>query len=82
MGIGEQLTEQMKQAMRARDQPTLDLVRMLKSKMTERTTAKGFDGEVDDALWTAVIGAYAKSLRKAADQFRAVGDAGAEHAME
>ena len=79
MGIGDQLTEQMKQAMRDRDQPTLDLVRMLKSKMTERTTAKGFAGEVDDALWTAVIGAYAKSLRKAVDQFRAVGDAGVEH---
>ncbi len=79
MGLGERLTQQMKDSMRARDQRTLDLVRMLKSRMTERTTAKGFSGEVDDALWTQVIGAYAKSQRKAIDTYKAAGEAGREH---
>ncbi len=79
MSIGDRLTQQMKDSMRARDRRTLDLVRMLKSRMTERTTKKGFDGEVDDALWIQVIGSYAKSQAKAIDQFRAAGDAGIPH---
>lgn len=77
--IGDRLTAQMKDSMRARDQRTLDLVRMLKSRMGEKTTQKGFSGEVDDALWLQVIGAYAKSQKKAIDTYRAAGDAGLPH---
>lgn len=79
MSIGDRLTQQMKDSMRARDQRTLDLVRMLKSRMTERTTQKGFTGEVDDALWVEVISTYAKSQAKAVDAFKAAGDAGLPH---
>ena len=64
MSIQEDLTTRMKDAMRAKDKPMLNLIRMLKSKMGEKTTAKGFSGEVDDALWIEVITRYAKSRRR------------------
>ncbi len=77
--IGDRLTTQMKDSMRARDQRTLDLVRMLKSRMGERTKQKGFSSEVDDALWIEVISAYSKSQSKAVDTYRAAGEAGLPH---
>ena len=48
MPIEQQLEDELKQAMRSRDQRTLDVVRMIKSKIAERRTAKGFSGTVDD----------------------------------
>ena len=55
--------------MRARDKRMSGLIRMVKSRMTERRTQKGFCGEVDDALWIDVIGAYVKSLQKGISEF-------------
>lgn len=67
--LARQLDEKLKESMRNKDQPMLDLVRMLKTKMMERRTAKGFSGEVNDALWIEVIGAYVKSLEKGVTEF-------------
>ena len=65
MPIEQELTETLKQAMRDKDQATLDVVRMVKSKIQERRTAKGFQGEVNDALLVDVISSYRKQLQKA-----------------
>jgi len=84
--IARQLDEKLKESMRTKDQPMLNLVRMLKTKMMERRTAKGFSGEVNDALWIEVIGAYVKSLEKGIAEVRAgarigdIGEAIEEHA--
>ena len=78
MAIDQELDRQLKQALRDRDQPTLDVVRMIKTKVQERRTAKGFSGQVDDALYLDVIGAYRKQLQKAAEEFEKVGTRGAE----
>ena len=65
MPLEQQLNDTLKQAMKDKDQPTSDVVRMIKTKIMERRTAKGFTGEVDDALITDVIAAYKKTLQKA-----------------
>jgi uncharacterized protein YqeY len=80
MGLEQDLNDTLKQAMRDKDTPTADVVRMLKTRIMERRTAKGFSGEVDDALTLDVIGAYRKQLQKALGEFEKVGDRGAEHA--
>ena len=67
MAIQDEMTQQLKTAMRNKDKKMLNLVRMLKTKMTEKTTAPGFSGEVDDALWLGVT--YAKS-RKSTQHLR------------
>ena len=82
MPVEQQLTEILKQAMRDKDQRTADAVRMIKTKVMERRTAKGFTGAVDDALITEVIAAYRKTLVKALAEFEAAGDRGKDQAEE
>jgi len=50
MGLEQTLDETLTQAIRDRDSRVAGVVRMLKSRLTERRTAKGFSGQVDDAL--------------------------------
>ncbi len=82
MSLEAQLTETLKTAMRSKNRPLLNLVRMLKTKMTEKTTKGGFNGEVDDALWLEVIMAYEKSQKKALIQYEEIGEAASEQINE
>ena len=82
MGLEQQLTDTLKQAMKDKDQKTADVVRMIKTKIMERRTAKGFTGQVDDALVGDVIAAYRKQLQKALEEFEKVGEKGKEQAEQ
>ena len=82
MSIEAELQSKLKEALRAKDSKTANVIRMVKSRVTERRTAKGFDGEVDDKLHLAVIAAYAKSLSKARVEFEVAGERGAESIAE
>lgn len=78
MSIEAQLGELLKEAMRNKDARTADCIRMIKTKHMERRTAAGFKGPLDDALWLDVITAYQKQLRKAREEYVAVGERGAD----
>jgi len=78
MSIEAQLAELLKEAMRSKDARTADCIRMIKTKHMERRTAAGFKGPLDDALWLDVISAYQKQLRKAREEYVAIGARGAE----
>jgi len=78
MSIEAQLGELLKEAMRSKDARTADCIRMIKTKHMERRTAAGFKGPLDDALWLDVITAYQKQLRKAREEYVAVGERGAD----
>ena len=80
MGLAQDLDDILKHAIKARDLQTADVVRMLKTKVLERRTAKGFTGQVDDALILEVIGAYRRQLQKALAEFEQVGERGADQA--
>ena len=73
MSLEQQLAETLTRAIREKDQRTADVVRMLKTRVTERRTAKGFAGAVDDAVVLDVIGAYRKQLQKAVAEYEKVG---------
>jgi len=75
--IEDQLNDTLKQAIKSQDLRTADVVRMIKSKIGERRTAKGFTGQVDDALVLDVIGAYRKQLQKALPDYEKAGERGA-----
>lgn len=77
MALEQELNERLTRAMKEKDQPTADAVRMLKTKLQERRTAKGFSGQVDDPLVLDVIGAYRKQLQKALAEFEGLGERGA-----
>jgi uncharacterized protein YqeY len=80
MALEQTLTDALTQAIKAKDTQTAAVVRMLKTKIQERRTAKGFSGVVDDALVLDVMGAYRKQLQKAIVEFEKVGERGAAQA--
>ena len=82
MSLEQTLTDTLTQAIRAKDSRVADVVRMLKSRITERRTAKGFAGQVDDALVLDVIGAYRKSLQKALPDYEKAGERGQAQAAQ
>ena len=80
--IEGQLREQLTAALKAKDLKTANLIRMINTKIMERRTAKGFTGEVDDALVLDVIGAYKKQMEKAKQEFANAGDRGKDQVAE
>jgi uncharacterized protein YqeY len=80
MALEDELTNRLTQAIKGRDGRTADVIRMLKTRLQERRTAKDFAGEVDDALVLDVIGAYRKQLQKAIAEYDKLGERGAEQA--
>jgi uncharacterized protein len=82
MSLEQTLTDTLTQAIRAKDTRTAAVVRMLKSRLTERRTSKGFAGQVDDALVLDVIGAYRKSLQKALPDYETAGERGQAQAAQ
>jgi uncharacterized protein YqeY len=77
MSIERQLNDTLTRAMRDRDSRVASVVRMIKTKITERRTSKGFAGDVDDAVVLDVIGAYRKQLQKALAEYEKAGERGA-----
>lgn len=77
MSLEIKLNDLLKESLKSKDQTTADVVRMLKTKVMERRTAKGFSGTVDDALILDVIAAYKKQLGKAVEEFEKIGEKGA-----
>jgi len=77
MALEQELNERLTRSIKAKDTQTADVLRMVKSRLQERRTAKGFSGQVDDALVLDVIGAYRKQLQKALVEFEKVGERGA-----
>ncbi len=77
MRIEEDLQAELVKAMKARDALTLNVVRQIRSRVKEATTARGFEGEVDDALHLAVIQRYCKQMAKALPDYEAAGERGA-----
>src|ERR1700675_2108363 len=77
MGLEQDLNDRLTRSIKEKDQPTADVLRMVKSRLQERRTAKGFSGQVEDALGLDGSGAYRKQLQKAQAEFEKVGERGA-----
>ncbi len=69
MDFLEQLTEDIKTAMKARDSLRLDALRGVKKELLEAKTAKGASGEIADADVTRILQKMVKQRRDAAAIF-------------
>ncbi|MBM4386403.1 MAG: GatB/YqeY domain-containing protein [Deltaproteobacteria bacterium] len=74
MTIEEQLTNDLKKAMREKDTMTLDCVRMVKTRITEKRVSPDFKGEMSDDICREVVGAYVKFLKKGIDELKCAGE--------
>lgn len=75
--IKDDIEARLKQARRDRDEATLNVIGMLKSKVLNELKS-GSGAVEDDALWLAVIGAYVKLLRKSIADYEKAGERGRE----
>jgi uncharacterized protein len=82
MSLEQDLTGRLTQAIKTKDAPTADVVRMIKTRIQERRTAKDFSGTINDAVVLEVIGAYRKLLQKAITEYEKLGERGAEQAAK
>jgi hypothetical protein len=78
MSIQEQLRAELKDAMRQRDQRRMNVVRQIETELSLAKSAKGFSGEVDDALYLKVIASYVKKMDKARKEYEGAGERGQE----
>ncbi|MFO0635672.1 MAG: GatB/YqeY domain-containing protein [Nannocystaceae bacterium] len=81
MPIKDEIDARLKQARRDRDEPTLNVIGMLKNKVL--TELKSGSGAVEnDELWLAVLAAYVKQLRKSIPEFEKAGERGQQALAE
>ena len=78
MPIEETLNQKFKEALRAKDGKTLDVIRMVKTEYKRAMTAEGYKGEGGDELWGEVIQSYVKKLKKAVPEYEEGGEKGRE----
>lgn len=79
--IAAQIEARLRQARKDRDEPTRNVIGMLKNKVLLLLKA-GKEVEVDDALWLSVIEAYAKQVSKAIPELQKAGERSADAVAE
>lgn len=82
MTIQEELSAELKAAMRDKDKPRLAVIRQVETEVSRVRSEPGFDGEVDDGLYEKVIGSYVKKMEKAREEYVALGERGEEQASK
>ena len=82
MSIQEDLATELKDALRAKDQPRKDAIRSVETEVARAKSEPGFAGEVDDELYVKVIGSYVKKMTKAIAEYEDLGERGQEMATK
>ncbi|HUP18218.1 MAG TPA: GatB/YqeY domain-containing protein [Acidimicrobiia bacterium] len=80
--IKEQLSEELKDAMKTKDVDRRDVIRMIESEASLAKSAPGFKGEVNDDLYRQVIASYSKKMDKARVEYLELGPRGQEMARK
>jgi uncharacterized protein YqeY len=62
--LEQKINQRMRESVKSKDRETATLMRMIKSKVTERMTSKAYKGETGDDLWQPVVEAYVKAAQK------------------
>jgi uncharacterized protein YqeY len=74
MGIEEQLTTRLTEAMRGRRQAEINVLRMIKTQAAKDRAAPGFTCDDEDGFWLGVIQRYVKQQRKALSEYEPLGE--------
>lgn len=77
MTIAEQLSDELKDAMKAKDGPRRDVIRQVQTEVATARSQPDFSGEVDDAFYQKVIASYVKKMDKSREEYAGMGERGA-----
>ncbi|HEU4894370.1 MAG TPA: GatB/YqeY domain-containing protein [Acidimicrobiia bacterium] len=80
MTIQEQLTAELRDAMKAKDALRRDVIRQVQTEAATARSQADFTGEVDDAFYEKVIASYVKKMDKSREEYAALGERGEEMA--
>ena len=78
MALIDELSDALKEAMKAKDKPKLDAIRQVQTEIAKKKSEKG--EEATDELVLGVISSYVKKMAKAVDEYNSLGERGAEMA--
>jgi hypothetical protein len=76
MNIKEELAQELRAAMKAKDGPRRDVIRQIETEVSQARSQPGFSGEVDDDLYRQVIGSYVKKMEKSRQEYADFGERG------
>jgi len=76
MSVKDELSQALKDAMKAGDRPTVNVIRQVQTEVSVAKSAPGFSGEIDDDFYVATIGSYVKKMAKAKREFEDAGERG------
>lgn len=82
MSIQQELSDELKDAMRAQDKPRRDVIRQVQTEVATARSQPDFQGEADDAFYQKVIASYVKKMDKSRAEYEDVGERGAEMAAK
>ena len=80
MALIDELSSALKEAMKAKDKPKLDAIRQVQTEIAKKKSEKG--EEATDELVLGVISSYVKKMTKAVEEYKSLGDRGAEMALK
>ena len=78
MALIDELSDALKDAMKAKDKPKLDAIRQVQTEIAKKKSEKG--EEATDELVLGVISSYVKKMTKAVEEYKSLGDRGIEMA--
>lgn len=76
MTIQEQLTAELRSAMKEKDVLRRDVIRQVQTEVATARSQPDFTGEVDDAFYERVIASYVKRMDKSREEYEALGERG------
>jgi hypothetical protein len=82
MTIQDELSVELKDALRAGDRNRKDVIRAIETEVSRAKSEPGFEGDINDELYSTVIASYAKKMTKARGEYEAMGDRGEEMAAK
>ena len=78
MALIDDLSDALKEAMKAKDKPKLDAIRQVQTEIAKKKSEKG--EEATDELVLGVISSYVKKMTKAVEEYKSLGERGIEMA--
>lgn len=80
MTIQEELTAELRDAMKEKDALRRDVIRQVQTEVATAKSEPEFQGDVDDALYQRVITSYVKRMDKSREEYLSLGERGEEMA--
>jgi len=76
MTIQEQLTVELRNAMKEKDARRRDVIRQVQTEAATARSQPGFSGDTDDVFYQEVIASYVKKMDKSREEYAAMGERG------